>query len=186
MTALTIEAINQPAGTGLTSAVDGSGSGAAVSITRKWEWQSYFEKAPGTSALADANGSSNDEIHIVVVDEDGEISGTKNTVLESYGFVSLGSDAKNLNGDSNFYRDVLERESEWVYVTSHLANILASTGTLYTSSTLGSLNLTPDLPQKTSLGAQGSTVEFLQQDKSTVHGKTISRMEKHQTFHSLS
>ena len=88
--ALTIEAINQPAGTGLTSAVDGSGSGAAASITRKWEWQSYFEKIfAGTPALVKVNGSSNDEIHIVVVDEDGEISGTKNTVLESYGFVSL-------------------------------------------------------------------------------------------------
>ena len=152
-TSLTIEALNQPAGTGLTSAVDGSGSGAAVGITRKWEWQSYFEKAPGTSALAEANGSSNDEIHIVIVDEGGVISGTKNTVLETYGFVSLASDAKNLNGDSNFYRDVLERDSEWVYITSHLAAVLSNTSTIYTSSTLGSNQLTPDLPQKTALGA---------------------------------
>ena len=150
---LTIEAIGQPDGTGLVQAVDGSVN--AVNISREWEHAGLFDKAPGTSTLADANGSSNDEIHIVVIDEDGDISGTKNTVLESFGFVSLCSDAKDLNGDSNYYRDVLQRDSEWVYWASHDSSILAATTTHYTTSSLGSLNLLPVIPQIDSF-SQGS------------------------------
>ena len=111
---LTIEAIGQPAGTGLTQVVP-----ASTNVDRYWEFYNIFNKAPGTSASATAAGGSEDEIHVVVVDEDGSISGTVNSVLESYPFVSLASDAKDSNGNSNYYRDVIERESDWVYWTGH-------------------------------------------------------------------
>ena len=51
-TTLTIEAINQPANTGLVSAVDGSST--EVQINRFWEFHTFFDKAPGTSASAAA------------------------------------------------------------------------------------------------------------------------------------
>jgi phage tail sheath protein FI len=111
---LTIEAIGQPTGTGLTVAVS-----AATNVNRYWEFYNIFNKAPAKSASALSAGGSDDEIHVVVVDEDGTISGTANTVLESYPFVSLASDSKDSNGNSNYYRDVIERDSQWVYWTAH-------------------------------------------------------------------
>ena len=117
-TTITIEALNQPAGTGLTGAV---ANGA--NIDRYWEHYGLFAKAPGKSASALAAGGSDDEIHVVVVDEDGGITGKEHTVLESFGFLSCASDGKDDQGASNYYKDVLERKSEWVYWSGH------STGT---------------------------------------------------------
>ena len=116
-TTLTIEAINQPANTGLTTAVDGSST--PVNINRFWEFHSFFDKAPGTSASAAAVGATLDECHVVVSDEDGVWTGTKDSVLETFPFVSLASDAKDAQGASNYYRDVIERKSEYVYWAGH-------------------------------------------------------------------
>jgi hypothetical protein len=59
--------------------------------------------APGTSPYVSQEAESGDEIHIVVVDEDGLISGTQNTVLEVYSNLSKASDAKTPQGDTNYY-----------------------------------------------------------------------------------
>jgi hypothetical protein len=117
-TTITIEALNQPAGTGLTTAV---ASGA--NIDRYWEHYGLFSKAPGKSATSLAAGGSDDEIHVVVVDEDGVFTGTTNTVLETHGFLSCASDGKDSQGASNYYKDVLETKSDYVYWSAH------STGT---------------------------------------------------------
>ena len=71
-------------------------------------------------------GASNDEIHVVVEDEDGLFTGTKDTVLESFGFVSLASDAKDSVGNSNYYRDVIEAQSEYIYWSGHSTAMLSS------------------------------------------------------------
>tara|TARA_B100001564_G_scaffold113109_1_gene93867 strand:- start:787 stop:2787 length:2001 start_codon:yes stop_codon:yes gene_type:complete len=117
---LTIKAVNQPSA-GLVSAVNND-----EQIDRYWEHFGLFDKAPGTSANAAAAGASNDEIHVVVVDEDGLFTGTAGTVLESYGFVSLASDAKDSVGNSNYYKDVIESQSNYVYWTGHATTIYAS------------------------------------------------------------
>ena len=116
---LTIASLNTPTSGGLTSAVaDGE------SIDRFWEFHDLFDKAPGTSASASLVGASNDEIHLVVVDEDGLFTGTQHTVLETFGFLSLASDGKNAQGQSNYYRNVLERESKYVYWSGHDVEIV--------------------------------------------------------------
>ena len=76
-TSITIVALNQPAGTGLLVA-QSSGS----NIDRYWEFHNLFDSAPGISAAQSAVSGTADEMHIVVIDEDGEISGTVNGVLE--------------------------------------------------------------------------------------------------------
>ena len=48
-----------------------------------------------------------DEIHFIIIDEDGEWTGTKGAILEIWEFLSKASDAKNSNGSSNYYVDVL-------------------------------------------------------------------------------
>ena len=62
---------------------------------------------------------SNDELHIVVVDEDGTITGTKGDVLETYDAVSKGSDAKTPQGDVNYYPDVIYNKSNYIYWMDH-------------------------------------------------------------------
>ena len=117
---LTIKALNQPAD-GLVQAVADN-----EQVSRFWEHYALFDKAPGSSAGAVAAGASNDEIHVVVVDEDGVFTGTKDTVLESFGFLSLASDAKDSVGNSNYYRDVIERESNYIYWSGHSTAMLSS------------------------------------------------------------
>ena len=94
-------------------------SGAAIS--REWEFARQFNGAPGTSSYA-ANRSSagsNDELHIVVLDEDGDISGTPGTILEKYEGVSKAADAKDDFGATNYYLTIIENTSEYIYWLDH-------------------------------------------------------------------
>jgi len=81
-----------------------------------WAYKGEFDAAPGTSAYASVRSGSNDECHIVVVDEDGEISGTVGTVLERFAFVSMASDAKAADGTNNYAADVVNSSSEYVWL----------------------------------------------------------------------
>jgi hypothetical protein len=151
-----VEALNQPAGTGLTETVP-----ALTSVDRYWEFYRLFNKAPGKSASALAAGGSDDEIHVVVVDEDGSISGTANTVLETFGFVSLASDSKDSNGNSNYYRDVIERLSQWVWWSGHSTAMVTTANehrTHLVSATTAFLR--PSTPENSSLsaGSDGSAM----------------------------
>ena len=84
-----------------------------------WAYKSYFDAAPGTSTYVSNVGGANDEMHIVVVDEDGLFTGTSGTVLETFPFVSKASDAKDSVGNSNYYKDVIYNKSKYVYWTDH-------------------------------------------------------------------
>ena len=81
-----------------------------------WAYKGEFDAAPGTSAFASARGAGADECHIVVVDEDGQISGTVGTVLERYAFLSMASDAKAADGTNNYAADVINNASEYVWL----------------------------------------------------------------------
>ena len=80
-----------------------------------WSYEDNFDAAPTTSAYAAARGASNDEMHVVVIDEDGLFTGTRGTVLETFPFVSLASDAKNSDGTSNYIKDVINDRSRYVW-----------------------------------------------------------------------
>ena len=84
-----------------------------------WVYASAFNVAPGTSTYAAANGGSLDELHIIVIDEDGKFSGSQNTVLEKYSFVSKASDAKTESGESNYYKNVINAKSSYIWWTNH-------------------------------------------------------------------
>ena len=147
-TTITVEALSQPAGTGLTSAV---ANGAK--IDRYWEHYGLFNKAPGKSASALAAGGSNDEIHVVVVDEDGIFSGTTNTVLETFGFLSLASDGKDSQGASNYYKSVLEMKSDYVYWSAHSTGTHAGAAVEKShADSVGAAFGTPSSPENSSLG----------------------------------
>jgi phage tail sheath protein FI len=101
-----------------------------------WAYANNFISTPNTSITAAANGSSNDEIHIVVIDEDGKFTGAANTVLEQFAFASKASDSKNTDGTSNYYRDVLNSKSKYIWWTGHpAANVTGGTSSWGTPTT---------------------------------------------------
>ena len=104
-------------------ASDSSGLFAALTdgatVTRYWEFYDLVDKAPGTSPYATSKGGSGDEMHIVVVDEDGGITGTKGEVLEVFEAVSKASDAKGSQGDTNYYPTVIQNKSNYIYWMDH-------------------------------------------------------------------
>ena len=80
-----------------------------------WEFKGYFSTAPGTSEQAIAAGASDDELHIIVIDEGGVLTGTQGSILEQFAYVSKGSDALDALGNSNYYKNVLFNQSKYVY-----------------------------------------------------------------------
>ena len=88
-----------------------------------WTYAAEFDAAPGTSTYAASVGGSSDEMHIIVIDEDGAISGTQGTILEKFPFVSKGSDAKKPDGTNNFYKDVINSRSEYIWWMDHNATL---------------------------------------------------------------
>jgi hypothetical protein len=106
------------------------------SLTRYWEFYNQVDKAPGQSTFVatDGNTSANDELHIVVVDEDGLFSGTKNTVLEVFEGLSRATNAKGENGQTLYYKDVITTDSEYIYWGNHRPGSPASVAVNITSS----------------------------------------------------
>ena len=96
-------------------------AGISTSNYNAWAFKGQFDAKPGTSSFATDLGktSAADEIHVCVVDEDGAITGTPNTVLERFAFVSQGSDAKKDDGTSNFYKEVINQTSEYIWWADH-------------------------------------------------------------------
>ena len=92
---------------------------ANTPVLRKWQYADQFGVAPGTSDyVADNNGVA-DEMHVIVIDEDGKFAGTANTVLEKYAFVSKASDALTNEGASNFYKTTINNRSKYVWWLNH-------------------------------------------------------------------
>ena len=92
-------------------------------VLRHWEYFFNFSNAPSTTDDVSAAGGSLDELHIVVSDEDGVITGTAGTILETFESVSQAFDAKTAEGSSNYYPQVIYQQSEFIYWTDHLATL---------------------------------------------------------------
>ncbi len=128
---LTIRQLDNPNGGGLKSALT---SGQAV--RRRWAFYDLFDSAPGTSTYATGKGLSDDEMHIVVFDNTGDISGFRKdtagergqSVLETYAFVSKAFGAKTAQGGTNYYPDVIFKQSSFVYWLDHHSVLQAGGG----------------------------------------------------------
>jgi len=92
-----------------------------------WSHAGRFNSAPSTSSYAEARGGSNDEMHVIVIDEDGLWTGTPGSVLETFAYLSQASDAKSEDGSSNYYKDVINTRSQYIWVGA-LDSSLAEAG----------------------------------------------------------
>ena len=103
-------------------------------MRRHWEYYFQFSTPPTTTDDVLAAGGSLDEMHIVVIDEDGGITGTAGTILETFPSVSQAHDAKTSTGSSNYYPNVIYAQSKFIYWVDHLATLsdgLAKKGTTF-------------------------------------------------------
>ena len=139
-----------------------SGSGGLLTtitnganVRRRWRYYDSVGAGPGTSTFVSDRSGSGDEIHVVVVDEDGDVTGVPGQVLETFEKLSKAADAKTPQGDSNYYPDVLYAKSQHVYWMDH-----NTSGTNWGSNASGTTFTAVDTPTLESLsgGADGSSV----------------------------
>ncbi len=128
---LTIKQLDNPNGGGLKTAL-----AAATNVRRRWRFYDLFDAAPSTSTYATGKGLISDEMHVVVFDRTGDISGFRadtngertNAVLETFPFVSQAASAKTSQGGTNFYPDVIYGQSKLIYWLDHDSS-LSNAGT---------------------------------------------------------
>jgi phage tail sheath protein FI len=121
-----------------------------------WTYANQFTEAPGTSSYTASQGGSNDELHVIVIDEDGVITGTQGSILEKYSFVSKASDAKDNSGNSNYYPNVIGAQSQYIYWMDHPFAQGANATWGSTASGKGFANLTSNVTVSLSGGADGT------------------------------
>ena len=84
-----------------------------------WAFANLFDDAPGTSTWADDLDAENDEIHIVILDKLGKITGRPGAVLERFEFLSQARDARGQTGASIYYQTVINQRSNFIYSLAH-------------------------------------------------------------------
>ena len=99
--------------------------GTETTSTVKWN---TLANAPGTSAYAEARGAKNDEIHVVVIDGKGTITGNAGTILEKHLSLSKASDAEFSVGSPSYWNRYLEVNSEYIFAGSGTNQTLVKTG----------------------------------------------------------
>ena len=86
------------------------------------KWNTLAER-PGTSAYAAARGSRFDEVHVVVLDDDGDVTGNAGTILEKHLTLSKAKDATYSVGSPSYWRKYISENSEYIFAGSAPAGI---------------------------------------------------------------
>ena len=109
-------------GFGYTSApaVSFSGGGGSLAeatavLSTAWTYASNFDFVPGSTTYATNNGVTLDEMHVIVIDEDGVFTGVAGTVLEKFSGVSKIPGSRNDQNESNYYKDVINNQSQYIW-----------------------------------------------------------------------
>ena len=90
------------------------------------QYASSFSTQWGDADLFDSTPSTATRMHVVVRDNDGEISGTAGTILEIFEDIDTASAAVNPDGSTNFSPDVFTNRSDWISCTPAQAVLQAS------------------------------------------------------------
>ena len=103
------------------------------------EWDQLADR-PGTSTYAAARGGRFDELHVVVIDDKGTITGNAGTILEKHLNLSKAKDAEYSVGSTSYWRKYLATNSQYIYGGSAPAGITTSGFTAGTATAIGNLD----------------------------------------------
>ena len=90
-------------------------SSATTTAKVTWKYASTFSAAPGTSVYGAAQGATNDEISIAVIDTNGLFTGVKGYILETFDRLSKATDAITDDGTNNYFNTVILNKSKYIY-----------------------------------------------------------------------
>ena len=90
-----------------------------------WEYWDQVDSRPSTTRFAQSKASATstttiyDELHVIVADEDGGITGVAGTVVEKFTGLSKASDAVSQSGVSNYYKNYINTNSAYLWWGTH-------------------------------------------------------------------
>ena len=105
----------------------------------KLEWDQLAD-APGTSSYAASRGGRFDEVHVVVIDDKGLVTGNTGTILEKHLNLSKAKDGEYSVGSTSYWRKYLATNSQYIYGGSAPAGITTTGFTGGTATAVGSLD----------------------------------------------
>jgi len=156
-------------------AAGSSGSGTGIAYTAQTDWfesqnivlsNSTLEwdqlaNAPGTSTYAAARGGRNDEVHVVVFDDKGTITGNAGTILEKHLSLSKAKDAEFSVGSSSYWRDFLSTNSQYIFGGGAPAGITTTGYSVSSNNTLDTDSGWDQDADGVNFGATGTTTVTL-------------------------
>ena len=86
----------------------------AVNGNTTISWNTLADR-PGTSVYAEDKGARHDEVHVVVFDADGDITGNAGTILEKHVSLSKATDAEYSAGATSYWRKYTAESSEYIF-----------------------------------------------------------------------
>lgn len=137
-------------------------TGTGLSYSVQWEYSYLFDYAPSTTSYTANLNGQNDELHIVVIDENGLFSGQVGTVLEVYRGVSKASDAYNADGTTNYYKNIINETSKYVFWANHQSGT-TNWGTSASGKSFDQLSMVSHVSLGYGSNGTGSTAAHLQE-----------------------
>ena len=104
-----------------------SSNNTLTSVKRNWEYYNSVDLTPGTSPFVTSRGGVGDQVHIVIVDEDGEFTSQPGQILEVFENLSRATDARGEQGGSIYYKDAINNSSKYVWAVSDRAGSASNT-----------------------------------------------------------
>ena len=86
--------------------------GSTVTTTQPWN---TLADRPGTSQYVTDRGGRFDEVHVVVIDGDGKVTGNAGTILEKHLGLSKAKDAEFSVGSPSYWRSYLKTNSAYIF-----------------------------------------------------------------------
>lgn len=141
-----------------TAALDWFGQQTISLSNTTISWNAIAD-APGTSGFAAARGSRFDEVHVVVIDDKGKITGNAGTILEKHLALSKAKDAEYSTGSPSYWRKYLEVNSDYLFAGSQPhAAVGGITTCSFNASSVGATTLT--LASDTAWDQNASGISF--------------------------
>ena len=97
----------------------------SLTATTTVKWNTLVDR-PGTSEYAAARGSRFDEVHVVVIDGLGKVTGNTGTILEKHEGLSKAKDAEFSVGSPSYWRKYLKNNSQYIFGGSAPAGIVTT------------------------------------------------------------